>query len=131
MILIEMTHQRRQRLVANHQRGRSRLRQKMSFKSERKSGETEGFSVERFALLKDATTLSSDEECVFKHGAKQPKRRRSEGCTTRVVKGGVCVKPGAKVKPCSSGGCTNQVRHGATCSRKKCRSEGCTNIVIK
>ncbi|KAK1748071.1 hypothetical protein QTG54_000010, partial [Skeletonema marinoi] len=47
---------------------------------------------------------------------------------------GVCIRHGAKVKRCSSEGCTNQARSGGMCIRhrakdkaKKCSSEGCTN----
>ena len=62
----------------------------------------------------------------------------AEGCTNLVVKGGVCIRHGAKRKTCSSEECTNQaveggvcVRHGATWTRKKCSSEGCTNLAIR
>jgi hypothetical protein len=44
------------------------------------------------------------------------------------------VRHGAKVKLCSSDGCTNYaqrggvcVRHGATWTKGKCSSDGCTN----
>eukprot|EP00985_Skeletonema_marinoi_P024831 scaffold17643_cov67-Skeletonema_marinoi.AAC.1 len=71
---------------------------------------------------------------------KEAKRCSSEGCTNRVVKGGVCVKHGAKVeaKRCSSEGCTNHVvkggvcvKHGAKVEAKRCSSEGCTNVARK
>jgi len=68
------------------------------------------------------------------------KRRRYEcsadGCTNHSVKGGVCIRHGAKVNPkkCSSEGCTNFVvnrgvciKHGAKFNVKRCSSEGCTN----
>jgi hypothetical protein len=51
--------------------------------------------------------------CV-KHGAKR-KICNSEGCSNRAVKGGVCKKHGAKVKQCSSGRCTNIVQNGGVC----------------
>jgi hypothetical protein len=70
-----------------------------------------------------------------KHGAKV-KRCSTEGCTNFVVKGGVCVKHGAKVKRCSSEGCTNQAQKGGVCTRhgakiKRCSSDGCTNHARK
>src|SRR5210317_1869431 len=53
-------------------------------------------------------------------GKGQKMRCSSEGCTNQAVRGGVCIKHGAKHKRCSSEGCTNQVvkkgvcwRHGA------------------
>jgi len=68
--------------------------------------------------------------CV-KHGAKL-KRCSNEGCTNIVVKGGVCVRHGAKLKRCRSEGCTNNVQQGGVCMKhgakvKLCSSEGCTN----
>ena len=59
------------------------------------------------------------------------------GCTTKARrKGGVCVRHGAKLKLCSSEGCTNQAKTGGVCrrhgaKRKQCGSEGCTNIALK
>ena len=58
----------------------------------------------------------------------------SEGCTNKIVKGGVCVRHGAKVKRCSSEGCKNQAQKGGVCMRhgakvKRCRVEGCTNLI--
>ena len=48
------------------------------------------------------------------------------------------IKQGAKVKICSSEGCTNLsrkggvcVKHGAAWIKKICSSEGCTNIAQK
>eukprot|EP00985_Skeletonema_marinoi_P031270 scaffold37388_cov146-Skeletonema_marinoi.AAC.2 len=71
----------------------------------------------------------------FRHGAKR-KLCSSEGCTNMVVQGGVCMRHGAKVKLCSSEGCTNQVRRGGVCRKhgakiKLCSSEGCTNQVVE
>ena len=75
----------------------------------------------------------------MKHGAKV-KLCSSDGCTNQVIKGGVCVKHGAKkeLKRCSSDGCTNQaqkggvcIKHGAKYIRKQCSSEECTNQVVK
>jgi hypothetical protein len=53
--------------------------------------------------------------CI-KHGAKV-KPCSSEGCTSFAQKGLVCVKHGAKIKRCSSEGCTNQVVKGGVCRR--------------
>jgi len=73
----------------------------------------------------------------MRHGA-EVKHCSSEGCTNKVVKGGVCIKHGAKVKLCSIEGCTNYVqrngvciRHGAKVKVKQCSYEGCTNQVVK
>ena len=54
----------------------------------------------------------------------------------KTMKGGVCVKHGAKVKLCSSEGCTNQVIKGGVCIRhgakvKRCIVEGCTNQSLR
>ena len=40
--------------------------------------------------------------------------QRSEGCTKRAQKGkgGVCLRHGAKLKQCSSDGCTNVAKGG-------------------
>ena len=53
--------------------------------------------------------------CV-RHGAKL-KRCSSEGCTNQAVNGGVCVKHGAKVKQCSSEGCTKNAQKGGLCRK--------------
>lgn len=58
-----------------------------------------------------------------------------EGCTSKVINGGVCIKHGAKVKICEHDGCTTQaiqggvcIKHGAVKKVKKtCKHEGCTN----
>eukprot|EP00984_Skeletonema_dohrnii_P024787 scaffold13923_cov78-Skeletonema_dohrnii-CCMP3373.AAC.3 len=39
------------------------------------------------------------------------------GCTNLVVKGGVCIRHGAKVKKCSHDGCTNQAKRIGLCKR--------------
>jgi len=62
------------------------------------------------------------------------KRCSTEGCTHQAVKGGVCVRHGAKAKRCSNEGCTNVVVQGGVCIRhgakvKRCSNEGCTNQV--
>ena len=56
--------------------------------------------------------------CI-KHGAKV-KKCSSEGCTHRVQEGGVCIRHGAKVKIklCSIEGCTNQANRGGVCRRQ-------------
>ena len=66
------------------------------------------------------------------------KRRKYEcsasGCTNKAVKGGVCIRHGAKEKRCCQEGCTNKAINGGVCRRhgakvKRCSSEGegCTN----
>jgi hypothetical protein len=71
---------------------------------------------------------------------KYKKKCSVEGCTNIIVRGGVCVRHGAKVKKrryeCSSNGCTNLAQKGGVCRRhgakhKRCSSEGCTNVVVK
>eukprot|EP00986_Skeletonema_menzelii_P004450 scaffold1518_cov113-Skeletonema_menzelii.AAC.2 len=52
----------------------------------------------------------------MRHGAKV-KRCSSEGCTKYVVNGGVCFRHGAKTKRCSIDGCTNQAQNGGVCIR--------------
>ncbi len=52
----------------------------------------------------------------MRHGAKV-KRCSSDGCTNGVIKGGVCKKHGAKVKRCSKEGCTNQAKRRGVCIR--------------
>jgi hypothetical protein len=42
-----------------------------------------------------------------------------EGCTNKVVKGGVCVTHGAKKKRCSFDGCTSNARKGGVCKKHK------------
>jgi len=51
-----------------------------------------------------------------KHGAKV-RLCSSEGCTNHALKGGVCIKHGAKpsVKHCTSEGCTNRAKRGGVC----------------
>jgi len=54
----------------------------------------------------------------MKHGAKV-KLCSSDGCTNISRKGGVCMRHGAKVthKRCSAEGCTNQVQRGGVCKK--------------
>eukprot|EP00986_Skeletonema_menzelii_P010678 scaffold5299_cov73-Skeletonema_menzelii.AAC.1 len=72
-------------------------------------------------------------------GSGPPKKKykyycSADGCTNKVVQGGVCVRHGAKVKRCSSEGCTNRAQNGGVCKRhgaklKRCSSEGCDAFV--
>ena len=48
---------------------------------------------------------------------KNKKLCSADGCTNKVVRGGVCIKHGAKKKRCSSKGCKNQVQVGGVCKR--------------
>jgi hypothetical protein len=52
--------------------------------------------------------------CI-KHGAKR-KRCSREGCTNQVIKGGVCVRHGAK-KQCRYEGCSDHIVKGGVCMR--------------
>ena len=74
-----------------------------------------------------------------RHGA-VTKRCSSEECTNQVIRGGVCVKHGAKAvrKLCSVEGCPNQVirrgvcwSHGAKEDAQLCSSEGCKHLSVK
>jgi hypothetical protein len=61
-----------------------------------------------------------------RHGAKV-KRCSSEGCTNHAMKGGVCVRHGVKVKKrCNSEGCTNQAYIGGVCVRHGAKVKQCS-----
>uniref|UniRef100_A0A7S2M596 WRKY19-like zinc finger domain-containing protein n=1 Tax=Skeletonema marinoi TaxID=267567 RepID=A0A7S2M596_9STRA len=65
---------------------------------------------------------STDEVVAPKKVAARKKKRyiyicSADGCTNRVVSGGVCTRHGAKKKLCSTEGCTNQVKQGGVCWR--------------
>jgi hypothetical protein len=75
-------------------------------------------------------------KCKREHGGRN--HCSQDGCTNALVKGGVCIKHGAKKirKICSYDGCTNNargkdgvcIRHGAVVKkRKKCSNDECTN----
>mmetsp|Transcript_32162 Transcript_32162/g.48574 ORF Transcript_32162/g.48574 Transcript_32162/m.48574 type:complete len:104 (-) Transcript_32162:330-641(-) len=58
-----------------------------------------------------------------KHGAKFAKKKCSiEGCSSYAMKGGVCMKHGAKRKQCCSEECTNMAMKGGACVRR-CKDE--------
>eukprot|EP00985_Skeletonema_marinoi_P004674 scaffold2027_cov148-Skeletonema_marinoi.AAC.3 len=91
---------------------------------------------QREDVSKRTRGFSADDDRPSKKLAKKKHRYEcsAEGCTNKVVRGGLCVRHGAKVKRCISEGCTNQVikrgvcmRHGATLKIKRCSNEGCTN----
>lgn len=66
---------------------------------------------------------------------------RRMGCCNFAVKGGICIKHGAKPgarKRCAVADCTNRAvrkgvcwRHGAHLSAKKCTHLGCTNFAVR
>mmetsp|Transcript_20371 Transcript_20371/g.31060 ORF Transcript_20371/g.31060 Transcript_20371/m.31060 type:complete len:220 (+) Transcript_20371:83-742(+) len=65
---------------------------------------------------------STDEVLAPKKVAARKKKRyiyicSADGCTNRVVSGGVCTRHGAKKKLCSTEGYTNQVKQGGVCWR--------------
>ena len=69
------------------------------------------------AALRDLQKEASREGFV----SRMVPRCSHEGCTNKVIKGGVCVTPGAVFKRCAHAGCTNGainggvwVTHGAT-----------------
>ena len=68
--------------------------------------------------LKRKRELSTEDNGVAEKRAQRSKYRyecSADGCTNRVIKGGVCIQHGAKRRLCSSEGCTNQVRKGGVC----------------
>ena len=80
---------------------------------------------------------SLDEDGARKNMAKKKRTcSAADGCTNNVVRGGVCVRHGAKIPRCSSAGCPNQVIQGGVCTRhgakvKRCSSKRCTNKAVK
>lgn len=59
-----------------------------------------------------------------------------EGCTNRVVQGGLCISHGAKRKKCGFPGCTKNVKKAGMCSthgpaRKRCEVEGCPKVAVQ
>ena len=59
-----------------------------------------------------------------------------EDCENNAVKGGVCIKHGAKIKRCSVENCENHVQQGGVCVKhgaklKKCSVENCEHYVQK
>ena len=55
-----------------------------------------------------------------------------DGCENYSLKGGICVKHGAKIKRCSADGCEKHVQkggvcitHGAVIVKKRCSIDGC------
>jgi len=59
-----------------------------------------------------------------------------EGCTNRVVQGGLCIAHGAKRKQCAHPGCTKNVKKAGLCSthgpaRKRCEHPGCTKVAVQ
>lgn len=67
------------------------------------------------AASKDALNMSREVEFV------------SQGCTNQVVKGGVCVTHGAKLKQCSLDGCTNNAKKGGLCYRHRSKITNANN----
>jgi hypothetical protein len=60
----------------------------------------------------------------------------ADECTNQALRGGVCIKHGAKVKLCSAEGCTNHAKKGGVCwthgaKAERCSSEGCTKFAQK
>lgn len=59
-----------------------------------------------------------------------------EGCSNRVVQGGVCISHGAKRKLCSVDGCMKGVKTAGRCSahgppRKRCCIDGCMKVAVQ
>eukprot|EP00984_Skeletonema_dohrnii_P014794 scaffold6288_cov131-Skeletonema_dohrnii-CCMP3373.AAC.3 len=95
----------------------------------------------RQAAVKSKRHLPTDVD-EGKEAARKVARKRhryecsADGCTNYVVKGGVCIRHGAKRKQCSSAGCSNQAIIGGLCKkhggeRKPCSIDRCTNHVVR
>mmetsp|Transcript_4082 Transcript_4082/g.5869 ORF Transcript_4082/g.5869 Transcript_4082/m.5869 type:complete len:710 (+) Transcript_4082:160-2289(+) len=59
-----------------------------------------------------------------------------EGCTNRVVQGGLCISHGAKRKTCKHPGCNKNVKKAGLCSthgpaRKRCEQGGCSKVAVQ
>lgn len=59
-----------------------------------------------------------------------------DGCTNRVVQGGLCISHGAKRKMCKHPGCTKNVKKAGLCSthgpaRKRCECDGCDKVAVQ
>ena len=60
-------------------------------------------------------------------GARKRKYCNQEGCNNKVVKGGVCIKHGVRVKRCSQDGCGNHVVKGGVCVKHGANSQHTTD----
>ena len=75
----------------------------------------------------------------LRHGGRKSKATcMREGCHSKVVNSGVCMKHGARRRICSTKGCKNMivkggvcVRHGAKQAQRICRWQGCSNVVVR
>jgi hypothetical protein len=59
-----------------------------------------------------------------------------EGCSNRVVQGGLCIAHGARRKTCQHPGCSKNVKKAGLCSthgpaRKRCEHEGCSKVAVQ
>ena len=110
--------------------------QKISKKNGKESGRVKDWRKYAKKCSADGcTNLALKGGVCVRHGAKV-KQCSSERCTNIVVRGGVCMRHGAKVKPCSIDGCTNYPQRGGVCIRhgakvKLCSNDGCTNKAYK
>jgi len=69
--------------------------------------------AERYVLPTGAQILGG---VCMRHGAKL-KLCSSDGCTNQFYRGGVCMRHGAKLKLYSSEGCSNQAKNGGVRKR--------------
>ncbi len=77
-------------------------------------GKVLSLSMQQRWMYKLSCQSRSVHQCI-KHGAKTYKYKkhcRVEGCANFVVKGGLCLGHGAKVKRCNSDGGTNLAKQG-------------------
>lgn len=82
----------------------------------------------------EETSLSADNKMNRKL---RPRRRCTvQGCSNRVVQGGLCISHGAKRKPCGYLNCPKFVKNAGMCSahgprRKRCLIEGCEKAAVQ
>jgi len=92
-----------------------------------KDNEKNTKKVVRSNKRKAAAVSADDDVCKEVAGNIKRVRRKdgrgyrllcsSAGCNNQVIKGGVCVRHGAKKKTCSHKGCNNQAKKRGVCIR--------------
>eukprot|EP00543_Licmophora_paradoxa_P001500 CAMPEP_0202441598 /NCGR_PEP_ID=MMETSP1360-20130828/1127_1 /ASSEMBLY_ACC=CAM_ASM_000848 /TAXON_ID=515479 /ORGANISM="Licmophora paradoxa, Strain CCMP2313" /LENGTH=651 /DNA_ID=CAMNT_0049056659 /DNA_START=148 /DNA_END=2103 /DNA_ORIENTATION=- len=86
-------------------------------------------------------TASPDQasESTLASGGTSKRIRRKctiDGCSNRVVQGGLCISHGAKRKTCKHPGCNKNVKKAGLCSthgpaRKRCEVENCSKVSVQ
>ena len=93
----------------------------------------------KFRSAEKTKSSKCGERRTGEKGRKSRRVRRKctiDGCTNRVVQGGVCVAHGARRKICHHPGCDKAVKLAGFCSahgpaRRKCDAEGCTRVAVQ